>query len=70
MNDRNEGWRQGSYKESLLDGVDKNTVDSSGGEIVRTLELLFVPDAVVELRAFKGPVTSYTVAGFPWTSTR
>src|SRR4051812_28199308 len=57
MDNGNESWGQGSLKESLLEGVDKNTVDSPGGEIVRTLEVLFESGAVVELRAFRGRET-------------
>jgi hypothetical protein len=61
VNYRNESWGQGSSKEDLLEGADKNTDDSSGGEIVRALEVLFEPGAVVELRAFKG---RETVSGY------
>ncbi len=61
MNNGNASRLQGSFKENLLEGVDKNTVDSPGGEIIRALEVLFEPDAVVELRAFKG---RETVSGY------
>ena len=61
MDDRNESRRQGSCKESLLEGVDGSTVDSSDEEIVRTLKVLFEPGAAVEVRAFKG---RETVSGY------
>ena len=52
---------QGLFTESLLEGADKNTLDSLGEEIIRSLEVLFEPGAVVELRAFKG---RETVSGY------
>jgi hypothetical protein len=61
MNDGNESRGQDSLKESLLEGADKNTLDSLGEEIIRSLEVLFEPGAVVELRAFKG---RETVSGY------
>src|SRR5215218_3409974 len=57
----NECQRQSSVEESLLEGVDKTTFDSPGRGLLRTLEVLFQPGAVVELRAFRG---RDTVSGY------
>src|SRR5215216_7161742 len=57
----NECQRQSSVEESLLEGVDKTTFDSPGRGLLRTLEVLFQPGAVVELRAFRG---RETVSGY------
>src|SRR5829696_1832744 len=53
----NECQRQSSVEEGLLEGVDKATFDSPGRGLLRTLEVLFQPGAVVELRAFRGRET-------------
>src|SRR5215208_3057138 len=57
----NECQRQSSVEEGLLEGVDKTTFDSPGRGLLRTLEVLFQPGAVVELRAFRG---RDTVSGY------
>jgi hypothetical protein len=56
MEDRNNNRGQSSVKNSLLEEADKNA-----GEILHTMEILFRPSAVVELRAFKG---RETVSGY------
>ncbi len=44
---------RGSVGRSLRRGAGENTGDLESGEIARTLEVLFEPEKVVELRAFK-----------------
>src|SRR5215211_6034519 len=56
MEDRNNNRGQSSIKNSLPEEADKNA-----GEILHTIEILFGPSAVVELRAFKG---RETVSGY------
>jgi hypothetical protein len=56
MEDRNNIRRRSSVKNSLPEEADKNA-----GEILHTIEILFGPSAVVELRAFKG---RETVSGY------
>src|SRR5215211_1603034 len=56
MEDRNNNRGQSSIKNSLPEESDKNTA-----EILHTIEILFEPSAVVELRAFKG---RETVSGY------
>ena len=69
MNKRNETRRHGSYEESLIEEADNHTVDSSDGGLVQTLEVLFEPGAVVEVRAFGGgrrlAATSMTTQSLP-----
>jgi len=57
----NERQRRGSVEAGLLEGADKTTFDSPGRGLLRTLEVLFQPGAVVELRAFRG---RETVSGY------
>ena len=61
IGDGNERQRQSSVGEVLLEGVDETTFDSSGRGLVRSVEVLFQPGAVVELRAFRG---RETVSGY------
>ena len=56
MEDRNNNRRQISIKNSLPEEAGKDA-----GEILHTIETLFGPSAVVELRAFKG---RETVSGY------
>jgi hypothetical protein len=56
MEDRNINRGQISTKNSLPEEADKDA-----GEILHTIEILFEPSAVVELRAFKG---RETVSGY------
>src|SRR5215207_4701121 len=56
MEDGNKSRGRGLIEQSLLEEEEEKT-----GEIVRTVELLFESDAVVELRAFQG---RETVSGY------
>jgi hypothetical protein len=56
MEDSNNNRRQSLVKNSLPEEADKDA-----GEILHTMEILFRPSAVVELRAFKG---RETVSGY------
>jgi hypothetical protein len=56
MEDGNKSRGRGLIKQTLLEEVDEKT-----GEILHTVEVLFEPGAVVELRAFKG---RETVSGY------
>jgi len=61
VDDGNERQRRSLVEEGLLEGVDKTTFDSPGRGLLRTVEVLFQPSAVVELRAFRG---RETVSGY------
>ena len=61
IGDGNERQRQSSVGEVLLEGADKATFDSPDRGLVRSVEVLFQPGAVVELRAFRG---RETVSGY------
>src|SRR5215211_2796812 len=57
----NERRRQSSVEEGLLEGADKATFDSPDTGLVRSVEVLFQPGTVVELRACRG---RETVSGY------